>query len=70
MVRNPAYMITSKLPKKDNLEDAKAGNKNIIIIVYASRMIFNYIKAEQEESGSNMDVEQVPRIDSLSIYEI
>ena len=48
MVQNPAYNITTKLPKKGNLEDAKLDNDNLISIVYASRMVFNYIKADEE----------------------
>ena len=48
--------------KKDNLEDAKAGNTNLISSAYVSRIMFNYIKAEQEESSYSMDLDQEPTI--------
>ena len=70
MVRNSAYKTASKLIKKGNLEGAKVGNQYIIIITNVSRMMFNYIKAEQEVRISSMYLDQVLTIESLSVYEI
>ena len=56
--------------KKVNLEDEKVGNQSLISIAYSSRIVFNYIKAEQEELSSNVELDQGPAILSLSVYEV
>ena len=70
MVQNPAYNIAGKLPKKGNLENVEACNQHLFSIVCDSRIMYNYIKAGQEESSSNIDLDQGPEIESLSVYKI